>query len=256
MMKRWNAKPLALLAKDSLLSSFASGGLSRLRDSKYSRVTLVAYFSWTVLNWVFDKDYHLLRPWKKKRGERKGKKKGRKKKEKGKERRKGKKERRKKKAIDRKKYSSPLHAKVGQHSDIKNILVAWYILPIQPDPEFRMTVIDFKGIVSDSNNIFLWHESEDINKESLFPTFQLGLISRFQVMHDMCVSLRPQTTVLNKVSCTRLSVKNCSHFILKWFQPNSFGELCFLEESYGNMQKIQILKNLRAPSIHHQWVCL
>ena len=48
-----------------------------------------------------------------------------------------------------------------------------------------------KGIVSDSNNIFLWHESEDINKESLFPTFQLGPISHFQVMHDMCVSLLP-----------------------------------------------------------------
>ena len=45
--------------------------------------------------------------------------------------------------------------------------------------------------------------------------------------------------------------ENCFHFILKWFQPNSFGELCFLQESYGNMQKIQIL---RAPSIQHQWV--
>ena len=30
-----------------------------------------------------------------------------------------------------------------------------------------------KGIVTDSNNIFLWHESEDINKKSLFPKFQL-----------------------------------------------------------------------------------
>ena len=30
-----------------------------------------------------------------------------------------------------------------------------------------------KGIVTDSNNIFLWHVSEDINKKSLFPKFQL-----------------------------------------------------------------------------------
>ena len=29
-----------------------------------------------------------------------------------------------------------------------------------------------------------------------------------------------------------------------------------LEKSYGNMQKIQNLKILRAPSIQHQWVCL
>ena len=41
---------------------------------------------------------------------------------------------------------------------------------------------------------------------------------------------------------------------MKWFQPNSFGEVCFLEESYENMQKIQILKILRAPSIQHQGV--
>ena len=32
---------------------------------------------------------------------------------------------------------------------------------------------------------------------------------------------------------------NYSHFILKWFQPNSFGEVCFSEEIYENMQEIQ-----------------
>ena len=37
---------------------------------------------------------------------------------------------------------------------------------------------------------------------------------------------------------------------MKWFQPNSFGEVCFLEESYENMQKIQILTILRVPSIN------
>ena len=41
-----------------------------------------------------------------------------------------------------------------------------------------------KGIVSDSNKMILWHESEDINKQSLFPKFQLLPILRFQVMHD------------------------------------------------------------------------
>ena len=40
-----------------------------------------------------------------------------------------------------------------------------------------------KGIFSDSNDIYLWYESEDI-KKSLNPKFQLIPILRFQVMHD------------------------------------------------------------------------
>ena len=31
--------------------------------------------------------------------------------------------------------------------------------------------------------------------------------------------------MLNKVSCLRLFCENCSHFILKWFQSNSFGSV-------------------------------
>ena len=42
----------------------------------------------------------------------------------------------------------------------------------------------FIGVVSDSNIIFLWHESEDINKKDLFPKFQLSPMSPFQVLHD------------------------------------------------------------------------
>ena len=41
-----------------------------------------------------------------------------------------------------------------------------------------------KGIFSDSNNIFLWYKSEDINIKSLFPKFQLIPILHFRVMHD------------------------------------------------------------------------
>ena len=41
-------------------------------------------------------------------------------------------------------------------------------------------------------------------------------------------------------SCVQNFLWNCSHFILKWFQPNSFGELCFLEESCRNMPKKKI----------------
>ena len=49
----------------------------------------------------------------------------------------------------------------------------------------------FKGIVSNSNNIILSHESEDINKKSLFPKFQLIPILRFQVMHDYVWVIAP-----------------------------------------------------------------
>ena len=48
-----------------------------------------------------------------------------------------------------------------------------------------------KGIFSDSNNISLWYESEDINKKSLFPKFQLIPILRFQVMHDYVYFIAP-----------------------------------------------------------------
>ena len=45
-----------------------------------------------------------------------------------------------------------------------------------------------KGIVTDSNNIFLWHESEDINKKSLFPKIS---VDNFQVMHDYVCFIAP-----------------------------------------------------------------
>ena len=49
----------------------------------------------------------------------------------------------------------------------------------------------FKGIFSDSNNIFLRHESEDVNKKSLNPKFQLIPLLRFQVMHDKMCFIAP-----------------------------------------------------------------
>ena len=63
---------------------------------------------------------------------------------------------------------------------------------LQVYPQFISSAkfVLFKGIIfSDSNNIFLWHESEDINKKSFFPKFQLIPILRFQVMHNyVCFS--------------------------------------------------------------------
>ena len=48
-----------------------------------------------------------------------------------------------------------------------------------------------KRIFSDSNNIFLWYESEDINKKRLFPKFQLIPILHFRVMHDYVRFIAP-----------------------------------------------------------------
>ena len=75
-------------------------------------------------------------------------------------------------------------------------------------------------------------------------------------MHDYVCFIAPTDYCLK--SCVRdFSVKIALiSYCNDWFQPNSFGEVCFLEESYKNMQKFQILQILKAPSIQHQWVCL
>ena len=48
-----------------------------------------------------------------------------------------------------------------------------------------------KEIFSDSNNFFLWHESKDKNRKSLFSKFQLITILRFQVMHNYVCFIVP-----------------------------------------------------------------
>ena len=54
-----------------------------------------------------------------------------------------------------------------------------------------LIMIIIKGIFTDSNNIFLWQESEDRNKKSLFPKFQLIPILRFQVKYDYVCFIAP-----------------------------------------------------------------
>ena len=48
-----------------------------------------------------------------------------------------------------------------------------------------------KGIFSDANNTLLRYKSEDINKKSLFPKFQLIPILCFQVMYDYVHFIAP-----------------------------------------------------------------
>ena len=90
----------------------------------------------------------------------------------------------------------------------------------------------FKEVFSDSNNIILWH---DINKKAYFQNCSWFQFYVFKLYAWLCVFY-----------CSHRL--NCSHFTLKCFQPYSFGEVCFLEERYENMPKIQILTILRAPS--------
>ena len=83
---------------------------------------------------------------------------------------------------------------------------------------------------SDTTIIFLQHESEDINNNNnkIFPKFQLIQTEHFQVMHDVCF-IASICNSLEKVSCGRDFL---SHF--KWFQPNSFRAVGFLEKNYKN----------------------
>ena len=104
-----------------------------------------------------------------------------------------------------------------------------------------------KGIFIDSNNIFLWHESEDINKKGLFPKFQLIPILRFQVMHDYVCFIAPTDYCAEWSLVFETFCENCSHFKLNWFQPNSFEEVCFLEEIYENMQTFKFWKFWECP---------
>ena len=62
---------------------------------------------------------------------------------------------------------------------------------LYPLQHLQLHLGKFKGIFSDFHNIFLWHESDDINKKSLFPKFQMIPILRFQDMHDYVWFIAP-----------------------------------------------------------------
>ena len=95
---------------------------------------------------------------------------------------------------------------------------------------------DLKGIVSDSNNIFLWHGSEDILQKEKgyfqnFSWFQFYVYKLHNYVHWHC-------SIYNVFNCVKLSLinenlcENCSYFTLKWFLHNFFGDVCFLEKNY------------------------
>ena len=81
----------------------------------------------------------------------------------------------------------------------------------------------FKGIVTDSKNIFLWHESEHINKKkklikiSVDSNFTLSSYAWLCAFHCS-----------HRLLCWRNSRVNCAYFTLNWFQPNSFWGIVLL----------------------------
>ena len=52
----------------------------------------------------------------------------------------------------------------------------------------RYVSFNLTGIVSDSNNIFLWHESEDINKKAYFQNFSWFQFHIFKLFMIMCIT--------------------------------------------------------------------
>ena len=131
--------------------------------------------------------------------------------------------------------------------------ITFYSLKAELSVWFKWHSFIQHQVFSDSSSIILWHELEDMNKKVYlqnFSWFQF-YVSKLCMIYmcfiapiDYCIKL----SLVYETFC-----KICSHFILKWFQPNASEEMCFSEESYEMTQKIQIL---RVPSICNQGVCL
>ena len=82
-----------------------------------------------------------------------------------------------------------------------------------------------------------WGGGKIISRISVDSNFTFTSYAWSWVFHcsiDYCVEL----IIVDDNFC-----EDCSHFILKWFQPNSFGEICFLEKSYKHVQKKKKKKN-------------
>ena len=114
-----------------------------------------------------------------------------------------------------------------------HLIIPNFLLGPENDYNGIPTQDSYKGrrcvycIVSDYNNIFVLHKSEDINKNRLFQKLQLILILCLQVMHDYVhwhcstdysvkLSLGHETLV----SDTRLYAKNGSNFIRNLYLLN------------------------------------
>ena len=72
-----------------------------------------------------------------------------------------------------------------------------------------------KGIFTDSNNIFLLHESEDINEKKIISKISVDSNLCFHVMHDYVCFIVPIDYCVEQSLVYETFCENCSHFVLK-----------------------------------------
>ena len=85
-----------------------------------------------------------------------------------------------------------------------------------------------------------------MNQTYAYITLLCRLFQKFQLMPKIsyawsCVFHCTGNYCLEVIVVDETFCENSSHFILKWFQPYPFKEICLLEESNNKIQKIQIL---------------
>ena len=119
----------------------------------------------------------------------------------------------------------------------------------------QMLISFIKGIVSDSNNIFLWHKSQDINKIRLFPKFQLIPMLRKLTSYAWYVHWHCSIDYCVKLS-RRDNAKNGSHFKGNDFYLIPLRKCASWRRATDGCKTFKILKFLRAPSMWNLGVCL
>ena len=118
----------------------------------------------------------------------------------------------------------------------------WYVrlksVPAFSMPLANCTALQVKEVFSDHFMARIWRYKQ---KKSPFPKFQLIPILCFQVMHDYrCVFHCSHRQLCWIKSLTQDFLWELLSIILKWFQPNSFGKVYFLEEGYEICKKFQL----------------
>ena len=61
----------------------------------------------------------------------------------------------------------------------------------KPNSSSTLSSGTVKGIVSDSNNIFVWHESKHINKKGYFQKFSWLQFHVYKLCMIMCTDIAP-----------------------------------------------------------------
>ena len=97
------------------------------------------------------------------------------------------------------------------------------VVDIKPGVMDTCKVTIFKAKITDSNNIILWHESEDINEKNAY----ILHFSCFQFhVYMLCMIILCSIVILDYGAELSLGLQhlceNCSQSVLKWFQLNTF----------------------------------